>query len=196
MHAQLRVGTTLWTQGPLPFTVLGQSPPPLSCKISTLKEKRVSSKLVSADLFVRSQPFFFFFKQCFPLAEMTTTFNKDMYAKMRAKKDEPLWNTRKKMMRITGKGPFVVPVTSITPVVSGAETTRTASPSTSVEELPTPVSKRPRMSEREKEKADPRSSTIWSDERLAVDKAHGVVTAEDLKVFSRVPFNNFVSRHV
>ena len=127
---------------------------------------------------------------------MTTKFNKDMYAKMRAKKDEPLWNTRKKMMRITGKGPSVVPVTSITPVVSGAETTRTASPSTSVEELPTPVSKRPRMSEREKEKSDPRSSTIWSDERLAVDKAHGVVTAEDLKVFSGVPFNNFVSRHV
>ena len=103
---------------------------------------------------------------------------------------------KEKMMRITGKGPFVVPVTSITPVVSGAETTRTASPSTSVEELPTPVSKRPRMSEREKEKSDPRSSTIWSDERLAVDKAYGVMTAEDLKVFSRVPFNNVVSHHV
>ena len=59
-------------------------------------------------------------------------------------------------VRITGKGPSVVPVTSITPVVSGAKMTRTASPSTSVEELPTPVSKRPRLSEREKEKADPR----------------------------------------
>ena len=127
---------------------------------------------------------------------MMTTFNKDMYAKMRAKKDEPLWNTSKKMMRITRKGPSVVPVTSITPVVSSAETTRTTSPSTSVEELPTSVSKRPRMSEREKEKSDPRSSTIWSDERLAVDKAYGVVTAEDLKVFSGVPFNNFVSRHI
>ena len=127
---------------------------------------------------------------------MMTTFNKDMYAKMRAKKDEPLWNTSKKMMHITRKGPSVVPVTSITPVVSSAETTRTTSPSTSVEELPTSVSKRPRMSEREKEKADPRSSIIWSDERLAVDKAYGVVTAEDLKVFSGVPFNNFVSRHI
>ena len=115
---------------------------------------------------------------------------------MRAKKDKTLSNIGKKTVRVTEKGPSVVPVASVTPIVSGAETTRTTSPSTSVEELPTPVSKRPRLSEREKEKADPGSSTIWSDERLAVDRAHGVVTAEDLKVFSRVPFNNVASRHV
>ena len=119
-----------------------------------------------------------------------------MYAKIRAKKDEPLSNIGKKTMRITGNGPSVVPVTSVTLVVFGVETMRTTSPSTSVEELPTPVSKRPRLSEREKEKADPRSSTIWSDERLAVDRAHGVVTAKDLKVFSGVLFNNVASRHV
>ena len=70
---------------------------------------------------------------------MTTKFNKDMYAKMRAKKDEPLSNIGKKTMRVTEKGPSTVPATSVT---SGAETTRTASPSTSVEELPTPVSKK------------------------------------------------------
>ena len=127
---------------------------------------------------------------------MTTKFNKDMYAKMRVKKDEPLSNLGKKTVRITGRGPSVVPVTSVTPVVSSAKTMRTASPSTSVEELPTPVSKRPRLSEREKENADPRSSTIWSDEMLAVDRAHGVVTAENLKVFSGVPFNNVASCHV
>ena len=69
-------------------------------------------------------------------------------------------------------------------------------PLTLIEELPTPVSKRPRLSEREKEKADPRSSTIWSDERLVVDRAHGVVTAEDLKVFSGLPLNTVASRHV
>ena len=125
-----------------------------------------------------------------------TKFNKDMYAKTRAKKDEPLSNIGKKTVRITGKGPSVVLITSVTPVISGAEMTRTASPLNSVEELPTPVSKRPRLSEKEKEKVDPRSSTIWSDERLAVDKAYRVVTAEDLKVFSGVPFNNVASRHV
>ena len=127
---------------------------------------------------------------------MTTKFNKDMYTKMRAKKDEPLSNIGKKMVRITEKGPFVVPVASVTPVVSGAETTRTASPSTSIDELSNLISKRPRLSDREKEKADPCLSTVWSDERLAVDRAHGVVTAKDLMVFSGVPFNNVASRHV
>ena len=115
---------------------------------------------------------------------------------MRAKKDEPLSNIGKKMVRIIGRGSSVVPTTSITPVVFGAETTRTTSPSTSIEELPTPVSKRPRLSSKEKEKVDPRTSTIWSDERLAVDRAHGVITAEDLKVFSGVPFNTVASHHI
>ena len=127
---------------------------------------------------------------------MTTKFNKDMYAKMRANKGEPLSNIGKKTVRVTGKGSSGVPATSVTPVISGAETMRTASPSTSIEELPTPVSKRPRLFEREKEKADPRSSTNWSDKRLALDRAHGVVTAEDLKVFFGVPSNTVASRHV
>ena len=131
-----------------------------------------------------------------PFAEMTTKFNKDMYAKMRAKKDEPLFNIGKKTMRITGRGSPAVPVTSITPVVFGAEMTRTASPSTSIEELPTPTSKRPRLSSKDKEKVDSRTSTIWSDERLAMDRAHGVITANDLKVFSGVPSNTVASRHV
>ena len=72
---------------------------------------------------------------------MTTKFNKDMYTKMRAKKDELLSNIGKKVVCITGRGSPAVPVTSITPVVSGAETMRTASPSTSIKELPTPASK-------------------------------------------------------
>ena len=82
-----------------------------------------------------------FFLTLIPLAEMTTKFNKDMYAKMRVKKDEPLLNIGKKKVRITGRGSPAVSATSITPVASGAETTRTASPSTSIEELPTPASK-------------------------------------------------------
>ena len=127
---------------------------------------------------------------------MTTKFNKDMYAKMRAKKGEPLSNIGKKTVCVTGRGSSGVPATSVTPVVSGVKMTRIASPSTSVEELPTPVSKRSRLSEREKEKADPRLSTSWGDERLALDRAHGVVTAKDLKVFSRVPSNTVASRHI
>ena len=118
---------------------------------------------------------------------MTTKFNKDMYAKIRAKKDEPLFNIGKKTVRITGRSPPAVPATSITTVASGAEMTRTTSPSTSIEKLPTPTSKRPHLSSNEKEKADPRTSTIWSDERLAVDRAHWDITTEDLKVFTGCP---------
>ena len=73
---------------------------------------------------------------------MTTKFNKDMYAKTRPKKDEPLSSIGKKGVRVTGKGPSVTPVTSATPIVSAVETVRTASPTTSVEEIPTPSSKR------------------------------------------------------
>ena len=127
---------------------------------------------------------------------MTTKFNKDKYTKMRAKKDEPLSNIGKKTVRITGRGSPAVPATSITLVVSSAEMTRTASPLTSIEELSNPVSKRSRLSSKEKEKVDSRTSTIWSDERLAVDRAHKVIMAEDLKVFSGVPFNTVASRHV
>ena len=127
---------------------------------------------------------------------MTTKFIKDMYAKMRAKKDEPLSNIGKKAVRITGRGSPAVLATSVTPVVSGVEMTRTASPSTSIEELLTPASNQPRLSSNEKEKVDSRTSTIWSDERLAVDWAHGIITVKDLKVFTGVPSNIVASRHI
>ena len=91
---------------------------------------------------------------------MTTKFNKDMYAKMRSKKDEPLSSIGKKGVRVTGKGPSVTPVASATPIVSDVETVRTTSPTTSVEEIPTPSSKRPHISGKEKEKDDSHSSTV------------------------------------
>nr|POE73122.1 hypothetical protein CFP56_79201 [Quercus suber] len=119
-----------------------------------------------------------------------------MYAKMRAKKDEVLSSIGKKTVRVTERGPSVTPTAIVTPFVFCNETTRTASPSTSIEELSTPVSKRPRLSEREKEKVDSRPSNIWGDERLAVERAHSVVTADDLRVFSRVPFNIVAGGHV
>ena len=78
----------------------------------------------------------------FFLVEMTTRFNKDMYAKMRSKKDKPLSNIGKKGVRVTGKGPSVLPATDATPIVSGVENVRTASRATLVEEIPTPSSKR------------------------------------------------------
>ena len=127
---------------------------------------------------------------------MTTKFNKDMYAKMRSKKDEPLSSIGKKGVRVTGKGPSMTSVISATPIVSAVETVRTASPATSVEEISTPSSKRLRMSGREREKADSHSSTVWSDRGLAMDRAHGVMTAKDLKALNGVPFNVVANQQV
>ena len=94
---------------------------------------------------------------------MTTKFNKDMYAKMRSKKDEPLSSIGKKGVHVTGKGLSMTSVTSTTPIIFSVKTVRTASPATSVEEIPTPSSKRLRISGREKEKVDSHSSTVWND---------------------------------
>ena len=136
------------------------------------------------------------FRSHFLLAEMTTKFNKDMYAKMRSKKDEPLSNLGKKAVRVTGKGPASMPL-SIVPSIA-SETTRTASPTASIEEIPTPGSKRPRVAGKgkEKEKADTRSSTIWDDETLPVERAHEVVTPAGLKALSDMSLNDVASRHV
>jgi len=69
----------------------------------------------------------FLFLKCFSFAEITTKFNKKMYAKMRAKKNEPLSNLGKKVVRVVEKG------TPVTPATSVPEVTRIASPTTSVE---------------------------------------------------------------
>ena len=127
---------------------------------------------------------------------MTTKFNKDMYAKMRSKKDEPLSNLGKKTVRVTGKGPAPNPLSSVPPIASATETTRMASPTVSIEEIPTPGSKRPRVTGKEKEKVDTRSSTIWDDERLAMDRAHEVVTPADLMAFFDKSLIEVASRHV
>lgn len=116
---------------------------------------------------------------------------------MRSKKDEPLSNIGKRTVRVTGKGNSVAPAAFVNLVVSGVEMTRTASSTTFVEEISaTPVSKRPWLSKREKEKVDSRSSTLWSDEKLVVDRAHEVVTTTDLEVLSGIPFNDVAARHV
>ena len=161
-----------------------------------LKEKRVNIELVSIDPLAYAWIFFFFFNKCFLLVEMMTKFNKDMYAKMRSKKDKPLSSIGKKGVRVMGKGPSVTLVASTTPIIFGVETVRTVSPTTSVEEILTPCSKKPRLMIKEKEKADSRLSTVWDDEGLAVERAYGVVTAEDLKAFCGVPFNVVANQHV
>ena len=115
---------------------------------------------------------------------------------MRFKKDKPLSSIGKKGVHVTGKGLSVTPVTSATPIVSVVETMRTASLATLVEEIPTPSSKRLRTLGREREKVDSHSSTMWSEEGLAMDRVHGVVTAEDLKALTGMPFNVVANQQV
>lgn len=59
-------------------------------------------------------------------------FNQGMYARMRAKKIEPLSNIGTRAVRVTNKGASVTPGTLATP---GTETMKTASSTTSVEEI-------------------------------------------------------------
>ena len=94
--------------------------------------------------------------KCSLLAEMTTKFNKDMYVRMRNKKDEPLSTIGTKFVRITDRGALILAalLSSTTSVPTGV-----ASPTSSVEEL-TPRNKRLRVGEKQKEKVDSRPSSI------------------------------------
>ena len=87
---------------------------------------------------------------------MTTKFNQSMYARMRAKKNEPLSNLRAKNVKVTNKGASVTPATPATP---GIETAWTASPTTLVEEIH-PQWKRQRIGDKKKEKADSHSFNV------------------------------------
>ena len=58
---------------------------------------------------------------------MTTKFNQEMYAKMKAKKNEPLSSLGKKVVRVVEKE------VSVTLTISIPKATRTASPMTSIE---------------------------------------------------------------
>ena len=87
---------------------------------------------------------------------MMTKFNKDMYAGMRNKKDEPLSSIRTKSVRITDRG---APILAALPSTLTLVTVGTALPTLSVEEL-TPRNKRPRAGDKQKEKVDSRPSSI------------------------------------
>ena len=125
-----------------------------------LREKRVSPGFVStaSEYSVYSKKFFFFFDKCFLLVEMTTKFNKDMYARMRGKKDEPLSALGTKSVRITDRG---VPILAALPSSPTSAPARSASPTPSVEEVP-PRNKRLRVGEKQKEKVNSRPSCVWA----------------------------------
>ena len=143
-------------------------------------------------------PFFLFVftctivDKCSLLAEMTTKFNKDMYARMRNKKDEPLSAIGTKSIRITDRGaPILVALpSSPTSVPAGA-----TSPTPSVEEL-TPRNKTLRDGEKQKEKVDLKPSSIWDDAGVSVVKAQDILSVDEMKLFSGVLADNVARRHL
>ena len=75
---------------------------------------------------------------------MTSKFNRNMYARMRGKKDEPLSALGTKSVRITDRGVLILVALPSSPTLAPA---RGASPTPSVEEVP-PRNKRLRAREK------------------------------------------------
>ena len=123
---------------------------------------------------------------------MTTKFNKDMYARMRGKKDKPLSALGTKSVRITDRAILILAALPSSPTSASA---RGASPTPLVEELP-PRNKRLRVGEKQKEKADSGPSCFWDDAEVSVARAQETFSADELKVFSRVPADDVVRRHL
>ena len=138
--------------------------------------------------FVIAIPFPFFFNKCF-VAGIMTKFSQGMYAKIRGKKNEPLSNIGKRIVRVVGKGVFVTPLALV------IEPSRTASLATSVEEI-TPIRKKPRVDDKGKDKADSCSSTVFYDASLALARTQESFSTKELKVFLSVPFHELVDRHI
>ena len=95
---------------------------------------------------------------------MTSKFNKDMYAKIKAKKNEPLSSIGQKTLRIIEKEKEkekeAAERGSSTPTLDEA---RTASPAISIEEVPAP--KRRKTGYKGKEKM---GSSVWTDAKAAM----------------------------
>ena len=64
-----------------------------------------------------------------------------------------------------------------------------------MEEIP-PRNKRLRVGEKQKEKVDSRPSSVWDDAGVSVARAQDTFSADELKVFSRVPTDDVVRRHL
>ena len=119
-------------------------------------------------------------------------FNKDMYARMRSKKDEPLSALGNKFVRITDRGISNLAALPSSPTSAPA---RVASPTPSIEELP-PRNKRLKVGEKQKEKVDSRPSNVWDDIGVSVARAQDAFSANELKVFSGMPANDVMRRHL
>ena len=123
---------------------------------------------------------------------MTTKFNKDMYARMRAKKDKPLSAIGTKSVCIADRGVSILSALPSSPTLAPA---RGVSPTPSVKEVP-PCNKRLRAGEKQKEKVDSKPSCVWDDAGVSMARAQETFSADELKVFSGVPADDMARRHL
>lgn len=121
------------------------------------------------------------------VSEMTTKFNQEMYAWMKAKQNEPLSSISQKRPRASVKE-----VVETTLSVLALLETRVASLAFSLEEI-TPCLKRTRNGDNGKSKVD---ASVWDNVSTALGKAHNIITADELKGLSAVPFHELVNRHI
>ena len=123
---------------------------------------------------------------------MTSKFNKDMYAKIKAKKNELLSSIGQKTLRITDKEKEkekeAAERGSSTPTLDEGWTT---SPAISIEEVPAPKKRKTRYKGKEKV-----GSSIWADAEAAMTRANEFLTPEEMKEISLVPSHEMVSQHV
>ena len=128
---------------------------------------------------------------------MTSKFNKEMYKKIREKKNEPLSSIGKKKLRFMDKEKEkekekeMVKRGSSTPILELVDGQK-ALPGVSVEEVARPF-KRQKVGSKGKEKV---GSSVWSDAEVAVDRAHEFFTPGEMKEISSTPSHEMVSRHV
>ena len=127
---------------------------------------------------------------------MTSKFNKEMYKKIREKKNEPLSSISQKKLRFTDKEKEKEKEkemvkrglsTPILELVDGQE----ALPGVSVEEVARPF-KRQKLGSKGKENI---GSSVWFDAEVAVDRANEFFTLGEMKEISSTPFHEMVSRH-
>ena len=124
---------------------------------------------------------------------MTSKFNKEMYDKIKGKKNEPLSSIGQKRLRITDKEKEkeVVERGSSTPTLDLDEGL-VASPGISIEEVARP-SKRQKAASKGKGKVD---ASVWSDAGTAMDRATGLFTPGEMREVTSIPSHEMVSRHV
>ena len=124
---------------------------------------------------------------------MTSKFNKEMYNKIKGKKNEPLSSIGQRRLRITDKEKEkeVLERGSSTPTLDLDEGLA-ASPGISVEEVTRP-SKKQKVASKGKEKV---GASVWSDVETAMDRANELLTPGEMREITSVPSHEMVSRHV